>query len=112
MARSFYPCDRDQLLILPPSVSDWVPEDDVSRFVVAAVEQFDLKDFYEKFKDGSGQTAYRPEMMVSLLLLAYCQGIRSSRMIERLCVHDVRFRMITCNQLPDHTTIARFRSNW
>jgi transposase len=112
MTRSFHPCDREQLMMLPPSVADWIPEDDLSRLVIEAVEQFDLRPFYAKYKDGSGQSAYRPEVMISLLLLAYCQGIRSSRSIERLCVNDIRFRMVTCNLMPDHTTIARFRSGW
>ena len=48
-------------------------------------------------------------MMVALLLYAYCLGERSSRRIERLCQRDVAFRVITANQSPDHTTIARFR---
>lgn len=59
--------------------------------------------------DGWGQAAYEPAMMVALLLYAYCLGERSSRRIERLCKRDVAFRVITANQGPDHTTIARFR---
>lgn len=111
MTRSFYPCDREQLSILPPSILDWIPEGDLSRFVVDVVEEMDLKPFYAKYKDGSGQTAYRPEVMVSLLVLAYCEGVRSSRAIERLCTRDIRYRMVTCNEMPDHTTIARFRNS-
>jgi hypothetical protein len=48
-------------------------------------------------------------MMVALLLYAYCLGERSSRRIERRCQRDVAVRVITANQGPDHTTIARFR---
>jgi len=47
--------------------------------------------------------------MVALLLYAYCRGQRSARVIERECVEDVAFRVVTANQCPDHTTIARFR---
>jgi len=36
-------------------------------------------------------------------------GERSSRRIERRCHDDVAVRVITANQAPDHTTIARFR---
>lgn len=46
---------------------------------------------------------------MSLLLYAYCLGIRSSRQIERACVVDVAFRVITANQKPDYSTICRFR---
>src|SRR3954447_8500896 len=48
-------------------------------------------------------------MMVALLLYAYAIGERSSRRIERHCEHDVAFRVIAANRVPDHATIARFR---
>lgn len=47
--------------------------------------------------------------MVALLVYAYTIGVRSSRAIERRCRKDVAFRVITANQAPDHTTVARFR---
>ena len=48
------------------------------------------------------------QMMVALLLYAYCRGQRSSRGIERECLEDVAYRVIAANLRPDHTTIARF----
>jgi len=51
-----------------------------------------------------------PEMMVALLLYGYCQGERSSRVIEKRCVRDVAYRVITGGLRPDHVTIARFRA--
>ena len=58
---------------------------------------------------GMAGAAHEPRMMVALLLYAYCRGVRSSRAIERACVEDVAFRVITANVQPDHATIARFR---
>jgi hypothetical protein len=49
-------------------------------------------------------------MMVALLLYGYCQGERSSRVIEKRCVRDVGYRVITGGLRPDHATIARFRA--
>jgi Transposase DDE domain/Transposase domain (DUF772) len=49
--------------------------------------------------------------MVALYLYAYCKGRRSSREIERACVEDVAYRVIAANRVPDHTTLARFRSD-
>ena len=46
---------------------------------------------------------------MALLLYGYCQGERSSRVIERRCVRDVGYRVITGGLRPDHATIARFR---
>ena len=59
---------------------------------------------------GQGRPAHDPRMMVALLLYSYAVGERSSRRIERRCVEDVAFRVIAANQVPDHTTIARFRA--
>src|ERR1051326_9244473 len=60
--------------------------------------------------DGHGRAAFDPEMMVALLLYGYCQGERSSRVIEKRCVRDVGYRVITGGLHPDHASIARFRA--
>lgn len=44
------------------------------------------------------------------MIYAYCQGVRSSRQIERRCVTDVAFRVVCAQDVPDHATIARFRA--
>jgi hypothetical protein len=49
-------------------------------------------------------------MMVALCLYAYATGERSARRIERRCQEDIAYRVITANQVPDHSTIARFRA--
>ncbi|HLF85613.1 MAG TPA: transposase [Nitrospiria bacterium] len=70
----------------------------------------DLTSFYRKYRpDGRGQAAFEPSMMTSLLLYAYSVGARSSRQIERLCERDIAFKVIAANQVPAHSTIARFR---
>ncbi len=47
---------------------------------------------------------------MALLLYGYCQGERSSRVIQKRCVRDVAYRVITGGLRPDHATIARFRA--
>ena len=49
-------------------------------------------------------------MMVALLVYAYAIGVRSARQVERRCLEDVAFGVITANQTSDHATIARFRA--
>ncbi len=85
-------------------------EDDLARIVVDVVPQLELTTFYAPYRaDGWGHPVFHPEMMVSLLVYAYCVGERSSRQIERLCQRDIAFRFIMGNRVPDHATIARFR---
>jgi transposase len=111
MAYNLIGCNREQMFLMPVSVRDWLPEDHLAWFVVDAVETMDLSRFYLRYRsDGWGRAAYDPGMMVSLLLYAYCLGVRSSRQIERACEVDVAFRVIVGNLKPDYSTVCRFRS--
>jgi transposase len=110
MAQNFIGCDREQELLLPPSLREWLPADHLAWFVIDAVEVIDLAAFYAVYRqDGHGRAAHEPSMMLTLLMYCYAIGERSSRRIERRCIEDVAVRVIAANQIPDHTTIARFR---
>jgi len=110
MAQNFRGCDREQELLLAPSLQDWLPEEHLAWFVIEAVGELDLSAFYVAYRrDGWGRAAHDPAMMVALFVYAYAIGVRSSRGIERHCRDDVAFRVITASQAPDHATIARFR---
>jgi transposase len=102
-------CDRDQVLLLPPDMSEWLPAGHLARFVIETVDQLDLAGIYGDYRDdGHGRPAHDPGMMVALVLYAYAVGVTSSREIERRCAVDVAFRVIAANRQPDHATIARF----
>jgi transposase len=89
---------------------EWLPSGYLVWFVLSAVEEMDLSGFYGAYRfDGHGRPAHDPAMMVALLLYAYARGQRSSRVIERECVEDIAYRVIAANEVPDHTTVARFR---
>jgi transposase len=110
MAQNFIGCDREQELLLPPSLREWLPEEHLAWFVLDAVAEMDLGAFYGDYRqDGWGRAAHDPAMMVALFVYAYAIGVRSSRAIERRCRDDVAFRVITANHAPDHATVARFR---
>lgn len=94
---------------MPPSLDEWLPQDHLARFVAATVDQLDLTAFARPHRpDGKGRRSYDPEMLVVLVLLAWCEGVRSSRQIERRCIEHIPFRWVTANEAPDHTTISRF----
>ena len=111
MGRSFRADDLNQALLLPPSLHDWLPEKHLARFLVDVVELLDLGAIYASYeaKDGRGQAAYAPEMMLRLLLYGYSVGVYSSRKIENRTYEDVAFRYLSADQHPDHDTIAEFR---
>jgi transposase len=109
--QNFLSPQRDQPLLLPVDMREWLPEDDLVFVVLDAVATLDLGGFRRRYRaDGHGRAAFDPEMMVALLLYGYCQGERSSRVIEKRCVRDVAYRVIAGGLRPDHATIARFRA--
>jgi transposase len=102
--------DLDQLLLLPPDMRQWLPEDDLVYFIIDIVNQLDLKEILSCYDNSKGgQPPYHPRMMVALLIYAYCVGVPSSRKIEQATYHSVPFRVLSGDQHPDHDTIADFR---
>ena len=80
MGYNFVAVDREQLMLMPLSVADWLPEDHLVWFVLDVVAELDLRDFLSGYRvDGRGGAAYDPAMMLALLVYAYCTGERSSR---------------------------------
>jgi transposase len=77
MPQNFLSCEREQVLLMALSLRDWLPEDHLAWFVLAAVEELDLGAFYASYRaDGHGRAAHDPAMMVALLVYAYARGQR------------------------------------
>jgi transposase len=81
MNTKFVYVNHKQPLLLSPDLRDWVPEDDLVHFVIAAVDGLDLSTFVVNER-GTGSPQYPPHMMLSLLIYCYANGIFSSRRIE------------------------------
>ncbi len=110
MAHFFREPDRRQRYLLPVDMMDWLPEGDIVHLIVDAVGMMDLADFEAAYKVGqAGQPPFAPRVLLALLIYAYSHGVRSSRVIERLCGRDAGYRFIVGDAIPDHTVIARFR---
>ena len=111
MTKCFRSDDLNQSLLMPPSLHDWLPENHLARFVADLVETLDLSAFYRSYeaKDGRGQAAYSPVLMVRLLVYGYCTGVVSSRQIEKRTHEDVAFRYLSADTHPDHSTFNEFR---
>jgi transposase len=110
--KSFRPYDPDQVLLLAPVLSEWVPEGDLAHFVSDLVESgaLDLSAIYASYEDERGYPPYDPRLMVKLLVYGYANGVVSSRKLERATYRDVAVRMLCADQHPDYRSIARFRA--
>ncbi|MET7517938.1 IS1182 family transposase [Streptomyces sp. NPDC005480] len=108
--KTFRAFDPHQVLLLPPSLDDWLPEDHLARFVADLVDEvLDLSPVLADYTEKRGYPPYDPRLMVRLLIYGYTTGVRSSRAIERKCADDVAFRFLAADQAPDFRSIARFR---
>ncbi len=98
-------------MLLPPNLREWLPEDHLAWLVIEVIQSCDLSAVETSFKrGGTGREAYDPRMLTTLLVYAYCQGVRSSRAIEKACASDVSFMVVAAQQRPDHSTLSRFRA--
>jgi transposase len=104
----FVPSDRRQPFLMPPDLRDWVPEDDLVHFIIAAVERVDMKKFAVNHS-GSGSAQYDPRMMLALIIYCYANRIFASRKIEQATHLNVCVRFVAVNTHPDHDTICAFR---
>ena len=99
-----------QVMLLPPSLDEWLPAEHLARFVDELVEQhLDLGPFYAAHTNVKGFPPYDPRMMLKVLLYGYVIGVRSSRALEAACVERVALRFLAANQTPDHRAFSRFR---
>src|SRR5712691_10990017 len=109
MVKTFRPYDPDQLLLMPPALADWVPEDHLARFVSDVVDTLDLAAIEESYDEERGYPPYHPRMMVKVLLYGYCTGVYSSRKIARQLTDSVAFRFLAAGNQPDFRTVSEFR---
>ena len=110
MSKHFRPWKIGQAQLLPPDVQDFVPEDHLSRFIVALLtESLDLTAIMARYTSGLGQPPFDPRLMTALLLNGYASGIYSSRRIAKACIERADFMMIVAGDPPDFRTISDFR---
>jgi transposase len=110
MASSFLPYEPEQDFLLPPSVSEWLPENHLVYFVSEMIDRLDLQMFYARYQgDGRRNQPYDPAMLVKVLVYGYATGVFSSRKLARRLFEDVAFRMLGAGNFPSHRTICDFR---
>ncbi|WP_442951388.1 IS1182 family transposase [Paenarthrobacter sp. Z7-10] len=110
MNKRFKAFDPDAVMLVPPSLEEWLPQGHLARFIAELVDhELDLDRFYKSYAKAKGQPPYDPRLMLRIVLYGYCVGVRSSREIERACTDVVAFRWLAAQQGPDFRSIGRFR---
>lgn len=102
--------DRDQSVLFPLCVEDYVPKDAAVRAYDAMVEALDFKELGINIDpDNVGNPQYDPKAMLKLHVYGMAYGVRSSRKLEREVNYNISFIWLMRQLKPDHKTIAEFR---
>jgi transposase len=107
--KTFRPYDQDSLLVMPPSVRDWVAPDSLPAFISDLVDDLDLAPFLAAHDEPRGMPPYHPAMMLKVLLYGYATGVISSRKLEERLRSDVGFMFLAGQARPGHKAIGEFR---
>jgi transposase len=102
--------DYKQRLMIPVSLEEQLMPGTLEFAIHTLVERrMDMSVFDDNYQnDETGRSAYDPKILLKVVLLGYSRGLISSRAIERACLENILFMAMSCNQRPDHSTIATF----
>ena len=107
--------DRSQLILRPIDVERLIEEDHSARAIWNLVGCLDLSLYYseiEAVEGRAGRDHTSPQLLISLWIYAYSQGISSAREIARRCEYDPAFQWL-CGLAPlSHKTLSDFRSDY
>jgi transposase len=105
--------DYKQSLMIPVSLEEQLMPGTLEFAIHTLVEsRMDMSVFDCNYQnDETGRSAYDPKISLKIVLLGYSRGLTSSRQIERACRENILFMAMSCNQRPDHSTIAPFVSS-
>jgi len=102
--------DRGQMMVLPPTLDQYVSRENPVRAYDAFVDTLDFKELGIDLDDRKiGNSEYHPRAMLKLLLYGYSYGVKSSRKLEREVHNNLSFIWLMKQLKPDHKTIAEFR---
>lgn len=104
---------RDQTLLFPKTLEEYVSQDNPARFIEAFVENLNLQSmgFTHATPAETGRPAYNPKDLLKLYIYGYLNQIRSSRRLERACHINIEVIWLMKKLAPDHKTIADFRKD-
>jgi transposase len=104
--------NRQQMSWRAVDVERLIGEDHSARAIWTLVGRLDLSPFYrgiESSEEEGGRPAFDPQLLISLWVYAYSQGIGSAREVARRCEYDPAFQWLTGLQEVNYHTLADFR---
>ena len=110
MSKPYLPYQPDQILLLPPSMREWLPEGHLAYFVSDVVDGLDLSKIHASYeRETRGAPPFHPAMLTKIIFYGLCRGVYSSRKLSLATHEDVAFRVLGAGNHPDFRTISEFR---
>jgi transposase len=106
------PINRQQMSWRAVDVERLIGEDHRARAIWTLVGGLDLKRFYDGIESSveeGGRPAFDPQLLISLWVYAYSEGIGSAREVARRCEFDPAFQWLTGLEEVNYHTLASFR---
>ena len=104
--------NRQQMSWRALDVEKLIGDDHPARAIWTLVGRLDLSRFYESIESSveeGGRPAFDPQLLISLWVYAYTQGIGSAREVARRCEYDPAFQWLTGLEEVNYHTLADFR---
>ena len=112
MAQFIEGLDRQQTMLLPEHLDDYVDENSPVRAIDAFADMLDLSTLgFNAQAAGTGRPGYHPGLMLRIYLYGYLNQVQSSRRLERECGRNLELIWLTGRLKPDFKTIADFRKD-
>jgi transposase len=104
---------RDQTVLFPNTIDQYVEQENPVRFIDAFVDSLNLEKlgFKHSVPAETGRPSYNPSDQLKLYIYGYLNQVRSSRKLEKECPRNVEVMWLMKKRPPDFKTIADFRKD-
>jgi transposase len=104
----FKPYNQDQLLALPPTLEELIPQGHPVRVVNEVINKLNIEPLLNAYHI-KGSSSYHPQMLLKVVVYGYVTNTYSSRKLAAACKESIHFMWLSSMSYPDHNTINRFR---
>lgn len=111
-ALRFKEIDRQQMTWAAIDVEQLIAPDHLARAIWALTGELDWSRFCAHVKAVEGRAGcspYSPRLLASVWILAYSEGVGSSRAVEEMCKYHPAYRWLTGMQEIGYHTLSDFR---
>lgn len=104
----FKPYNQQQILALPPTLEELIPQGHPVRVVNEVINRLNIEPLLEAYHI-RGSSSYHPQMLLKVVVYGYVTNTYSSRKLAAACKESVYLMWLSSMSYPDHNTINRFR---